>query len=180
MLAFDPPRHPSGMQAMLEHSLQNYGPLPSDLRPRRARSRVNSRPSPYPRTVKTSFTSSPSVEHLRATVAASLTASIDNAAPRQLSPLSNALQQITINPNVPSTVSAESKECVISPTKAERIFGLPPRPRVGSVARRTTFGWSKKSSGRNSVENKENNTTIGNVGVGVPTTVNVSQGTIMA
>ena len=56
--AFDPPRNPSGMQAVLEHSLQNYGPLLSDLRPRRARSRVNSRPSPYPRTVETSFTSS--------------------------------------------------------------------------------------------------------------------------
>lgn len=159
MLAFDPPCHPSGMQAML---VQNYGPLPSDLRPRRARSRVNSQPSPYPRTVKTSFTSFLSAEHLRATVVASLTTSIDNAASRQPSPLSNALQQITINPNVPSKVSAES-----SPDKPERIFGLPPRPRVGSMARRTAFGWSK-SSGCSGVENKENKTTIGNIGVGVP------------
>ena len=180
MLAFDPPRHPTGMQAMLEHSLQNYGPLPSDLRPRRARSRVNSRPSPYPRTIKTSFTSSPGAEHLRAAVTASLTTSIDNAAHRQPSPLSNVLQQITINPNVPSAVSAVSKEYVISPDKPERVFGLPPRTRAGSMARRGAFGWSKKSSGRGGVENKENNTTIGNISVGVPTTVNVSQGTIIA
>lgn len=178
-LAFDPPRHPSGMQAILEHSLQNYGPLPSDLRPRRVRSRVNSRPSPYPRTVKTSFTSSPGAEHLRATVAASLTTSSDNAVPRQHSPLSNALQQIVIDPNVLSTVPAESKGCVISPDKPERVFGLPPRTRMGSTARRVALGWSKRSTGRNGVENKENNTTIGNISIGAPATANVSQGTMM-
>ena len=177
-LAFEPPRHPSGMQAMLEHSQQNFGPLPSDLRPRRARSRVNSRPSPYPRTFKTSFTSSPSVEHLRATVAASLNTSPDHAVPRQPSPLSNALQQITINPNVPLTVSAESKERVVSSAKPDRAFGLAPRSGVGSTTRRATLGWSKKSTGRSGVENKENNTATGNIGVGAQTTVNVSQGTI--
>ena len=47
--AFDPPRHPPGMKALLKHSLQSYGPPPSGLRPRRMRSRVNSRPSPYHR-----------------------------------------------------------------------------------------------------------------------------------
>ena len=36
------------MQALLEHSQKNYGPLPSDLRPRRIRSRTSSRASPYP------------------------------------------------------------------------------------------------------------------------------------
>lgn len=178
-LAFDPPRHPSGMQAILQHSLQTYGPLPSDLRPRRVRSRVNSRPSPYPRTVKTSFTSSPCSEHLRATVAASLTTSIDNVAPRHTSPLSTALQQITINPNIPSTVSAGPKECIISPDKPERIFGLPSRPYAGSTARRAASGWSKKSTGRNGVDNKENNTTIGNISIRAPTAANISQGTMM-
>ncbi|KAH0838886.1 hypothetical protein J3R83DRAFT_7313 [Lanmaoa asiatica] len=177
--SFDPPHHPSGMQAILNHSLQTYGPLPSDLRPRRMRSRVNSRPSPYPRTVKTSFTSSPSTEHLRATVAASLTTSIDNAVPRQPSPLSNALQQVMINPNVPSTVSAQSKECVISQDKPERVFGLPPRPPAGSMVRRVALGWSKRSTGRNAVENKENNTTIGNISVGASTAANVSQGSMI-
>ena len=28
--AFDPPRHPAGMKALLEHSMQNYRPLPSE------------------------------------------------------------------------------------------------------------------------------------------------------
>lgn len=36
------------MKALLEDSLQNYGPLPSELRPRRMRSRKDARPSPYP------------------------------------------------------------------------------------------------------------------------------------
>ncbi|OBZ78004.1 hypothetical protein A0H81_01655 [Grifola frondosa] len=46
--SFQPPTNPSGMQAMLEHSQKNYGPLPSELRPRRVRSRTSSRASPYP------------------------------------------------------------------------------------------------------------------------------------
>ncbi|OAX37318.1 hypothetical protein K503DRAFT_801332 [Rhizopogon vinicolor AM-OR11-026] len=40
--SFDPPRHPSGMKVFLEHSMQSYGPLPSELRPRRMCSCVNS------------------------------------------------------------------------------------------------------------------------------------------
>ena len=53
--AFSPPRHPAGMQALLQHSLENYGPLPPELR--RIRSRTQSRPSPYPqaRPIKTSI-----------------------------------------------------------------------------------------------------------------------------
>jgi len=46
--AFQAPNHPAGMQALLEHSVQNYGPLPSRLRPRRVRSCTSSRPTPYP------------------------------------------------------------------------------------------------------------------------------------
>jgi len=171
--SFEPPHHRSAMQAMLDQSLQNYGPLPSEPRLRRARSRVDSRPSPYPRTVKTSFTSSPSTEHLRAAVTASLFTSNDDDVPCHPSSLSNALQQITINPNVPSTTSANAKKCVVSTDKPERVFGLPPRPRLGSVARRATSGWTKKSTGRTNVENKENNTSIR-----APPSVNVSQGII--
>jgi hypothetical protein len=78
--AFDPPRHPSGMKALLEHSLQSYGPLPSELRPRRMRFRVNSRPSPYPRTIKTSFTSAPSTEQMRAAIVAAVEKNVSNAA----------------------------------------------------------------------------------------------------
>ncbi|KAH7919131.1 hypothetical protein BV22DRAFT_877616 [Leucogyrophana mollusca] len=45
--SFDPPRHPDVMLALLEHPVQNYGPLPSKLQPRH----IRSRPSPYPRTI---------------------------------------------------------------------------------------------------------------------------------
>ena len=162
---------PSGMQAMLEYSLQNYGPLPSEFRLRRVRSRANSRPSPYPRTVETSFTSSPSMEHLRATISASLTTSTNNIAPRQPSPFSNALQQITINPNVPAMVSMESKGCITSPDKPKPVFGLSSRACVAS-------GWSKRSTGRNGLENKENSMSVGNISIGVPAATNVSQGTM--
>ena len=47
-LAFVPPRHPAGMWALLQHSLDNYGPLPPELR--RIRSRTQSCPSPYTQT----------------------------------------------------------------------------------------------------------------------------------
>ncbi|TFK47392.1 hypothetical protein OE88DRAFT_1728500 [Heliocybe sulcata] len=47
--SFEPPRHGEGMKAFLEHSRVSHGPLPSELRARRIRSRANSRPSPYPR-----------------------------------------------------------------------------------------------------------------------------------
>jgi hypothetical protein len=33
--AFQAPEEPSGMQALLAHSVQTYGPLPSNLHPRR-------------------------------------------------------------------------------------------------------------------------------------------------
>lgn len=47
---FQPPREPVAMQAMLVHSQKklNYGPLPSELRPHRVRSRTSSKASPYP------------------------------------------------------------------------------------------------------------------------------------
>ena len=38
----------SAFQALLEHSIQNYGPLPSELHPHRVRSLISSRPSLYP------------------------------------------------------------------------------------------------------------------------------------
>ncbi|KAF9219060.1 hypothetical protein BS17DRAFT_439592 [Gyrodon lividus] len=168
--SFDPPQHPSGMQALLEHSLQNYGPLPSELRPRRMRSRVNSRPSPYPRTMKTSFTASPATEHLRAAVASCVAISVDNSAPRQ--PVSShTLQQVTVDPNVTSTFPnpgkkhMDGKTLIVSPDKPERVFGLPPRPRVASTARRAALGWAKRSTGRSGFENKENNTSFGNPSV---------------
>lgn len=51
LVAFQAPEEPSGMQTLLDHSLQTCGPLPSDLRPcHRVRSRTSSRASPYPQT----------------------------------------------------------------------------------------------------------------------------------
>ena len=51
--SFQPPHHPSGMNAVLEHSQQNYGPLPPGLHCRRVRSHTYSHPLPYPqRTIK--------------------------------------------------------------------------------------------------------------------------------
>ncbi|KAJ7342323.1 hypothetical protein DFH08DRAFT_1011785 [Mycena albidolilacea] len=42
-----PPKNSEGMQALLQHSVQTYGPLPSELGPRRVRSRTQSCASPY-------------------------------------------------------------------------------------------------------------------------------------
>lgn len=180
--SFDPPSHPSGMQALLEHSIQNYGPLPSDLRPRRMRSRVNSRPSPYPRTFRTSFTSSPATEQVRAAIVAAVAENAPNNNMRAHGQ-PKALQQISVNPNIMSPAVENTKagelmkDAAMSPGKLERVFGLPPRPRVGSVARRTALGWAKRSNGRNGSENKEN-ASIGNISLAaVPG--NVSQGLII-
>ncbi|KAG1897346.1 uncharacterized protein F5891DRAFT_1242792 [Suillus fuscotomentosus] len=177
--SFDPPSHPSGMQALLEHSMQNYGPLPSELRPRRMRSRVNSRPSPYPRTFKTSFTSSPATEQVRVAIVAAVAENAPNDNMRsQGQP--KALQQISVNPNIMSPAIENTKagelmkDAAMSPGKLERVFGLPPRPRMGSVARRAALGWVKRSTGRNGSENKEN-ASIGNISLAaVPG--NMSQG----
>ncbi|KAG6825404.1 hypothetical protein H0H92_003817 [Tricholoma furcatifolium] len=59
---FEPPRNPAGMQALLEHSVKNFGPLPSELRPRRVRSRTSSRCSPYPQARLNGVISSPPEE----------------------------------------------------------------------------------------------------------------------
>ena len=149
--AFQPPAHPSGMQALLEHSVQNYGPLPSELRPRRIRSRTQSRPSPYPqaRTIKPLM----SPENARPSNA-DLHRSFNTP----------VLQQVPVNPNILSPAPALDLLKQFSPLmlevepKRENAFGLAPtvRPRVGSVARRTAFGWSKRSTGKSSTDQKEN------------------------
>jgi hypothetical protein len=141
------------MQALLEHSVQNYGPLPSELRPRRIRSRTQSRPSPYPqnRTIKPVI----SPENTNRPSNADLTRSFNTP----------VLQQVPVNPNISSS-PAPSLDVLkqFSPLtlevepKLENSFGLTPaaRPRVGSIARRTAFGWSKRSTGKSSTDQKEN------------------------
>ncbi|KAF8867965.1 hypothetical protein CPB84DRAFT_1810241 [Gymnopilus junonius] len=142
---FQAPGSPGGMQALLEHSVQNYGPLPSELRSRRVR--TNSRPSPYP---QRSFKSTLSPEHTRSSMA-----------DLQRTPV---LQPVIINKNIMH--AAPSLEAIkpFSPLvvdiepKRENAFGLAPnaRPRVGSNARRTALGWSKRSTGKTSTDQKEN------------------------
>lgn len=179
--SFDPPRHRSGMQALLEHSIQNYQPLPSELGPRRMRSRANSRPSPYPRTIMTSHTPSPAAEQLRPAVVHPIAkVAATDIVPAQ--PRCNALQEVAIDPNV-NTLSEHieklaDEKALASMDKPEQVFGLPPRPRVASQARRAALGWSKRSAGKIGAENKENNTSLGNVSLGTGL-ANVSQGIIM-
>ncbi|KAF8878425.1 hypothetical protein BD779DRAFT_1663807 [Infundibulicybe gibba] len=150
--SFQPPKHPAGMQALLEHSVQNYGPLPSELRPRRVRSRTQSRPSPYPqaRITKTA----PSPEPLRMTMP-------DIHRPLHTPPV---LQQVPVNSNIISAVPTLDALKPFSPLvldvepKRENAFGLAPaaRPRVASTARRSALGWSKRSNGKSSSDQKEN------------------------
>ncbi|KAG5650532.1 hypothetical protein H0H81_011921 [Sphagnurus paluster] len=148
--SFQVPRHPAGMQALLEHSVQNYGPLPSELRPRRMRSRTSSRPSPYPqgRMSKVIPQSSEKVQPV------ANVRSFGNA----------VLQQLPVNANITIAVPASeaskslSASCMDIEPKRENAFGLAPnaRPRVPSNARRSALGWSKRSTGKTSTDLKEN------------------------
>ena len=153
---FQPPHHPSGMRAMLEHSQLNYGPLPPELRCHRVRSRTYSRPSPYPqRTVKP-------------------------ASPGRLSPpppqkVEEPIADVTTKPLQPKSINANSKTPApaiknlnpISPfavdfekCKGDKSFNERTiRPRVASSTRRAALGWSKRNIGKSS-ELKEN-TSVG-------------------
>jgi len=154
--AFQAPNHPAGMQALLEHSVQNYGPLPSELRPRRVRSRTSSRPSPYPpnrffkiTTISPEKTTAPVTEVRVPTTTPAL-----RQVPVNTNTLSVAPSIDALKPFSPLAVDIEPKR--------ENAFGLAPnvRPRVGSTARRTALGWSKRSTGKASTDQKEN--VIGN------------------
>lgn len=157
---FQPPHHPSGMKAMLEHSLQNYGPLPLHLYCHRVRSRTYSRPSPYPqRIVKQTSpeSSSPhsSPKRQEETVGDITAATIS----KPLQPKSVNLNSKTpapaiknLNPISPFVV--EFEKCKGDKSFNERTF----RPRVTSSTRRAALGWSKR--GGKSSELKEN-TSVG-------------------
>ncbi|KAJ7126033.1 hypothetical protein C8R44DRAFT_733950 [Mycena epipterygia] len=143
--AFQPPKNPEGMQALLQHSVQNYGPLPSELGPRRVRSRTQSRASPYPRQGQNA--SSPESQRL---------SPVDLHRTRVSN---NALQSIELNANV----DVPMPPIVLSP-KRENAWGLAPnaRPRVASAARRSALGWAKRST-KASTDLKENNTSTSGV-----------------
>lgn len=145
------------------------------------RSRADSRPSPYPRTIMTSHAPSPAAEQLRAPVIHSIVNPTTTSVPPD-QPKCHALQEVPINPNVnPSSEHLEKlpdEKAVASMEKPECVFGLPSRPRVASNARRAALGWSKRGTGRIGGENKENNTSLGNVSLGAGLG-NISQGIIM-
>jgi serine/arginine repetitive matrix protein 2 len=140
------------MQALLEHSVQSYRPLPSDLRSRRVR--TSSRPSPYPQSRVSKITISP-----------------DQTRPSNVEEVQKALatpvlQEVKVNTNVKSS-TVPSLEAIkpFSPIfldvepKRENAYGLAPaaRPRVPSNARRSALGWSKRSTGgKSSTDQKEN------------------------
>lgn len=138
------------MQALLEHSVQSYRPLPSELRSRRVR--TSSRPSPYPQSRASKVTISP--DPIRPS-----NVEVQQALPTPI------LQDVKINMNVKSS-TAPSLEALkpFSPLfkdiepKRENAYGLAPvaRPRVASNARRTALGWSKRSTGKSSTGQKEN------------------------
>ncbi|KAK6985146.1 hypothetical protein R3P38DRAFT_3291971 [Favolaschia claudopus] len=95
--AFSPPKHPDGMQALLQHSVQNYGPLPIEYGPRRVRSRTQSCSSPYPQRQ-----------------------AVPSASPELLSRPSpsepdNALQAVDVNSN--PTVEVHMSPAVLSPKR---------------------------------------------------------------
>ena len=145
------------MRALLQHSLDNYGPLPPELR--RIRSRTQSRPSPYPhaRSIKTSI--SPDQSHPE----------INRGFLKSQTPVQTptaALQQVSINPNIKSPIPPVPSLGVLKSTLAANSpfmqddstlvkFGVSAaRPRVLSNARRTALGWPKRGTGKN--DNKEN------------------------
>jgi len=149
------------MQALLQHSLENYGPLPSELR--RIRSRTQSRPSPYPqaRSIKTSI--SPDQTH--PTTLDITRTFVPAQSPAQTS--TPALQQVSLHPNIlsPAPVTVLESHKSDSPfvsgldePKVIKTFGLSAtaRPRVPSTTRKT---WSKRGTGKN--DNKENNISQG-------------------
>ncbi|KAI0339201.1 hypothetical protein BDW22DRAFT_606971 [Trametopsis cervina] len=178
--SFQPPKNKTGMQALLEHSKQNYGPLPSELRPHRVRSRTSSRPSPYP--VRQRVSVSPPEQSYGAAVHPFAHPEDD------LSTSSIPLREISINPNMnilsyPPAIEAEvfspfAVELEKEKSKPERnALGLP-RPRVSSTARRTALGWSKRSTGKTSSgKTSSGKTSTGKVGNS--NKENATQGVIM-
>lgn len=151
LLAFEPPHHAEGMKAMLEHSVQTYGPLPSELRPHRMRSRKDSRPSPYPHSRPSKTPTPPETTYSPPTF-------------HKIPPRSTAtpvLQQAPlINTNLPTAAPVLGSIKPLSPFQLKQlnvedsnksgpqknIHGTV-RPRVGSNARRTALGWTKRSTG---------------------------------
>jgi hypothetical protein len=95
-----------------------------------------------------------------------VTISPEKIRPSQVQQVSTTpvLQEVNINANVKSTAPSLDALKPFSPLfmdvepKRENAYGLAPmaRPRVPSNARRTALGWSKRSTGKSSTDQKEN------------------------
>lgn len=150
------------MQAMLEHSQKNYGPLPSDLRPHRVRSRTSSRASPYPlRHMRSSASpeksrSSPMHVFTDAPSKSFGMSLHDQTVLREVQRFTNvdvptpppALNDI--KPFTPFVVELETSK------QGKNAIGLPARPRVTSSTRRAALGWSKRTGKSSTQDFKEN------------------------
>ncbi len=150
------------MQAMLEHSQKNYGPLPSELRPHRVRSRTSSRASPYP------------LRYMRSTASPEKSRSspmhVFTDAPSK--PFGMSLHDQTVlrevqwsaNADVPTPPPVLSEIKPLTPFNVEletskqgkNTMGLPARPRVTSSTRRAALGWSKRTGKSSTQDCKEN------------------------
>ena len=162
VIAFQPPKVPAVMQAMLEHSQKNYGPLPSELRPHRVRSRTSSRASPYPlRNQRSAF----SPEKPRSSPIQVFTDGPNKAfaAPAPEQPV---LREVQHDANVYQSSPAPALDEIkpFSPfhiqldtsKQGKGAFGPPSRPRVTSSTRHAALGWSKRSTGKSTQDCKEN------------------------
>ncbi|KAI0666503.1 hypothetical protein C8Q78DRAFT_984185 [Trametes maxima] len=161
--SFQPPKEPAVMQAMLEHSQKNYGPLPSELRPRRIRSRTSSRASPYP--VRNMMRASFSPEKPRSSPIQVFTDSPAHSfvVPAQEKSILREVQRDTnLLKASPAPALGEIKpfsplHIELDVSKQDKSAFIPARPRVTSSTRRAALGWSKRSSGKSAAyDGKEN------------------------
>ncbi|KAJ7725531.1 hypothetical protein DFH07DRAFT_1002630 [Mycena maculata] len=124
------------------YSVQNYGPLPSELGLRRVRSRTQSRPLPY-LACQGQNPASPESQHPSP---AEMHHGFSNNSP---------LHALDVNASVDVPMPS-----VLLP-KHKNTWGLVPnaRPRVASVARSTALGWAKRSTKALS-DLKDDNTSV--------------------
>ncbi|TFK19266.1 hypothetical protein FA15DRAFT_709141 [Coprinopsis marcescibilis] len=161
---FDPPRQPDAMQALLEHSVRNYVPLPAELR--RIRSRKDSRPSPYPQARVFVTANSPPVPQLCFETQASAAATpvlqqrrFDSNIPSlNVAPSLDAIKPLSpLAFNVPSPAKSLKKDRKDKENKSSTGPNGFVRPRVPSAVRRSALGWTKRSTGsKTSTDKKEN------------------------
>ncbi|KAJ7585381.1 hypothetical protein C8J56DRAFT_122622 [Mycena floridula] len=153
---FQPPGDPVDMQVLLQHSVQNYGPLASELRARR--DRTSSRLSPHPQSQQSHHPYSQQGSHysqqarkFSTSPETKFSSSPEQArAPELPCTFTPALQEVKVSRNHNGSVRSANPK---SKEKENNTAAI--RPRVGSTARRTALGWSKRAP-KTSTDQKEN------------------------